>query len=74
MAREVVIRLQGAGDALLDVCIAAIISTQDGVLEATRVLELEGELAVLALFGEGNTGANGGDILVVDQGHGRLID
>ena len=72
-ACEVVCRLQGTGDALLYVCISTIVSTQNGVLEATRVLELKGELTVFALFSEGNVGANGGNIGIVDQGNDTSI-
>ena len=72
-AGEVVGRLQSAGDALLDVGVSAVVSAQDGVLETTRILKLEGELAVLALLGEGDTGTDGGDVGIVDQGNDTLI-
>lgn len=72
-AREVVCRFECASDALFDVCITTVVSTQDGVLESTRVLQLKSELAILALLRDRNTRTNGGDIGVVNQGHNTLV-
>lgn len=72
-AGKVVGGLQGAGDALLDVGVAAVIGAQDGVLEAAGVLELESKLAVLALLGDGDAGADGGNVSVVDQGDDTAV-
>ena len=73
LSREVVGRLEGAGDALLDGSIATVVGAEDGVLEASRVLELDVELAVLALLGDGNGGANGGNVCVEDDSDERLV-
>jgi hypothetical protein len=56
LTREVVGGLQGTSDALLDGRVAAVVGRQDGVLEASGVLNVDVELAVLALLGNGNTG------------------
>lgn len=68
LSREVVGRLQGTCDTLLDGSIATIIGRQDGVLEATGVLNVDVELAVLALLSNSNAGADGSDVRVEDEG------
>ena len=72
-AGEVVSRLERASDALLDVGVAAVVGAQDGVLEPSRVLQLESELAVLALLSDSNAGADRGNVGVVDQGDNGLV-
>lgn len=72
-AGEVVGRLQGTGDTLLDVGVAAVVGAEDGVLEAAGIFELESELAVLALFRDGDVGADGGNVGVVDESHDAAV-
>ena len=72
-AGEVVGRLERASDALLDVGVPAVVGAQDGVLESAGVLQLESELAVLALLGDGDARADGGDVGVVDESYDGLV-
>jgi hypothetical protein len=73
LTREVVGGLEGAGDALLDGRVAAVVGGQDRVLEASGVLDINVELAVLALLGDGDAGADGGDVGVEDEGHDGAV-
>lgn len=73
LAGEVVGGLQSASHTLLDRSVAAVIGGEDRVLEASRVQKLNVELAVLALLGDGNTGADGGNVGVEDQGHDGAV-
>jgi hypothetical protein len=73
LTREVVGGLKGSGDTLLDVGVAAVIGGQDRVLEAAGVEEVDVELAVLALLGDGNTGADGGNVRVEDERHDAAV-
>jgi hypothetical protein len=68
LTREVVGRLEGTGDTLLDGRVTAVVGGQDGVLEASGVQKLDVELAVLALLGDGDAGADGSDVGVEDEG------
>lgn len=71
--REVVGRLQGTSDTLFNGSIATVVGRQDGVLEASGVLDVKVDLASLAVLGDGNAGTDGGDIGVVDESHGGLV-
>ena len=73
LPREIVDGLLRAADAFVKVRISAVVSREDGVLEAARVLEVEVELAVLAAFGDSNTGADGSDVLVENECQGCLV-
>lgn len=68
LAGEVVGRLERAADTLLQRGVATVVGTEDGVLEAAGVLDVDVQLAVLAGLGDGDTGADGGDIGVEDEG------
>lgn len=68
LAREVVGGLESTSDTLLEGSITAVIGGQDGVLEATRVPDVDVQLAVLAGVGQSNAGANGGDVGIEDEG------
>jgi hypothetical protein len=70
---EVVGGLEGAGDTLLDGSVAAVVGGQDRVLEASRILDVDVELAVLALLSESDTRAGGGDVGVEDESHDAAI-
>jgi hypothetical protein len=70
---EVVGGLEGAGDALLDGRVAAVVGRQDRVLEAAGVLHVDVKLAVLALLGDGDAGADGGNVRVEDEGHDGAV-
>jgi hypothetical protein len=69
LTREVVGRLERTGDTFLDGRVATVVRGQDGVLETSRVRDVNVELAVLALLGDGDTGANRGDVRVEDERH-----
>ena len=69
LSREVVGALQGTGDTLANGSITTVIGRKDGVLETTGVQEVDVELAVLAGLGNSNTGADGGNVGVEDEGH-----
>lgn len=73
LTREVVGGLEGTSNALLDGRVAAVISRKDGVLEAARVLKVNVKLAVLALLGNGDTGANRGNVRVEDEGNDAAV-
>jgi len=68
LSREVVGALQGTSNTLLDAGVTTVIGRQDGVLEATRVQDVDVELAVLALLGDSDAGADGGNVGVEDEG------
>jgi hypothetical protein len=73
LAGKVVCRLQGTGDALFDGSVAAVVGTQNRVLEASRVLNVDSELAVLAVLGHRDAGTQGGHVAVEDESHSGLI-
>lgn len=70
---EVVGGLQSTGNVLLDVGVTAVVGGEDGVLEATGVLDVKIDLASLAVLGDGNARADGGDVGVVDQGDSGAV-
>ena len=69
LAREVVRALNGALNALLQAAVAAVVGTEDAVLEATGIFELELQLAELAALGGWDVGARLHGILVEGQGN-----
>lgn len=73
VTREVVGGLEGTGDAGLDGGITTVVGGQDGVLEASWVLNIDVELAVLALLGNGNAGADRRNVRVEDQGDDATV-
>jgi len=73
LAREVVGGLESARDALLDGGVTAVVGGQDRVLEASGVLEVNVELAVLALLGDGDARAGGCDVRVEDEGDNGAV-
>lgn len=66
---EVVGRLESARDTLLDGRVATVVGGQNGVLEASWVLNVDVQLAVLALLSNGDAGADRGDVRVEDERH-----
>ena len=72
-AGEVVGALDLAGDALVEVGVATVIGSEDGVLEATGIQQIEVDLAVLAVLSNGDGGAERGDVGIEDQGDGGGI-
>lgn len=72
-AGEVVGALDLAGDALVEVGVATVIGSEDGVLEATGIQKIEVDLAVLAVLSNGDGGAERGDVGIEDQGDGGGI-
>lgn len=66
---EVVGRLEGTSDALLNSGVATVVGAEDGVLEATGVLNVHVDLAVLAVLGGLDIGAEGGDVGIKDERH-----
>jgi hypothetical protein len=73
LAGEVVGGLESSSDASLDGSIATVIGRQDRVLEAAGVLNVDIELAVLALLSHGNAGADGRDVRIEDQGDDAAV-
>ena len=73
LAREVVSRLERTSDALLDGGISTVVGAEDRVLEATGVLNVDVELAVLALLGNSNAWADGSNVRVEDERDESLI-
>lgn len=73
LAREVVSRLEHSSDTLVNGGITTVIGTEHRVLEASRVLDINVKLAVLALLGDGDTRANGGDVGVEDESDEGLV-
>ena len=73
LTREIVRRLERAGNALLNGGVATVIGRQDRVLEPAGVQEVYVELAVLALLSDCNAGADRGDVGVVDQSYDGLV-
>lgn len=69
LAGEVVSRLEGASDALFNVRVAAIVGRQNRVLEAAGVFNVHVQLAVLALLGDRNAGADGSNVGIEDERH-----
>lgn len=56
--REVVCRVEGAGDALVELSVAVVGALDDRELESTGVLEVQVELAVLGPLGRVEAGAD----------------
>ena len=73
LSGEVVDGLLGAGDALIESGVSTVVGGEDGVLEAAGVLEVQVKLAILAALGDGDTGTDGGDVLVEDEGHDGAV-
>lgn len=73
LAREVVGGLESARNALLDGSVTAVVGGQDGVLEASGVLQVNVELAVLALLRDGDARAGGRDVRVEDEGDNGAV-
>ena len=73
LAGEVVCRFEGTGDAFVDRGITAVVSAEDGVLEPSRVRDIDVKLAVFALLGDGNARTDGGDVRVEDEGDEGLV-
>lgn len=48
--------------------VASVDGAEDAVLETTWVSEVQVQLAVLAVLGDGDSWADGSDILIEDQG------
>lgn len=69
LSREVVGGLLFASNTGIECSVSTVVGGEDGVLEAAGVLEVQVELAVLAALGDGNAGADGGDVGVEDEGH-----
>lgn len=67
-AGEIVSGRLRSSDALLDANVASEDGAEDAVLEATWVAEVEIQLAVLASFGDSNTGADGCNVGIEDEG------
>lgn len=73
MAREVVGTLLGTVDTGIELSKAAVVGGEDGVLEATRILQVDVELAVLAVLGDGDVLPHGGNVRVKDERHRGAI-
>jgi hypothetical protein len=73
LAGEVVCRLQGTGDALVDGSVATVVGAQNRVLEASWVLDVDSELTVLAVLGHRDAGTQGGHVAVEEESHSGLI-
>src|SRR5690242_10861891 len=73
VTRKVVNCLARACGALRDSCVAAIVGLEDGKLPALRVVELDVDLAVFAVFLGSDTLARLRDEVVVDEGQRRQI-
>ena len=63
----------GTVDTSIELSKAAVVGGEDGVLEATGILQVDVELAVLAVLCDGDTLAHGGNIRVEDERHGGAI-
>jgi hypothetical protein len=73
LAGEVVGRLEGTSDALLDGGVTAVVCAEDRVLEASGVPDVDVELAVLALLSDRDARADRGDVRVEDDGDKGLV-
>jgi len=73
LTREVVGGLLGGSDSLVESDESTSINTEDGVLEAGWVVEVDVDLAVLASVDGWDTWADGGDVLIEDEGEGSLV-
>lgn len=73
LAREVVRALLSSGDTFVEVDVATVVGGEDGILEPSRVQQVDVELAVLAAFGDRNTLAHGSNVRIEDESHGRTI-
>jgi hypothetical protein len=54
--------------------VASVDGTEDTVLEALGVFEIDIQLAVLAALRDGNAGTNGGNVLIEFQGKPRDVE
>jgi hypothetical protein len=73
IAREVVGGLAGAGVALGDLGVAAVVGLENAELPARGVLQLDVELAVPAVAGGRDTDTSLGHEAVVQQSHGGQV-
>lgn len=73
LAGEVVGGLLGGSDSLVESDESTSINTEDGVLEAGWVVKVDIDLAVLAVLDDGDTWADGGDVLIEDEGEGGAV-
>lgn len=73
LTREVVGGLLGGSDSLIEGDESTSINTEDGVLEAGWVVEVDVDLAVLAVLDDGNTWTDGGNVLIEDEGEGGSV-
>lgn len=67
LSREIVGGLEETSDTLLDGGIATVIGRHDGVLETSGVLEVDIELAVLALLGDRDTRTDGRNVRIENE-------
>jgi hypothetical protein len=62
------------GNTCVNSNVASVDGTEDTVLEALGVFEIDIQLAVLAALGDGNAGTDGGDVVIKFQGKSRDVD
>lgn len=67
-AREIISRLLQSTNARRELHVATENGALHRVLEAARIMQIEIQLAVFAVFGDSNTGADGCNIVVEDEG------
>ena len=70
---EVVGRLEGTGDTLLDGGITTVVGAEDRVLEPTGVLDVHVDLAVLAVLDGLDIGTNRGNVGIEDERHDGAV-
>ena len=73
LAGEVVCRLERTGDTLVDSSVTTVVGAEHRVLEAAGVVDVDVDLAVLALLSDGNAGADGRNVRVEDERDERLV-
>jgi len=73
VTREVVGGLLGGSDTLIDADISAVVSAEERVLEALRIVEGDGDLAVLASVGDPGRGTDLSDVTVEQESEGLLV-
>lgn len=73
LTREVVGGLLGGSDSLVEGDESTGINTEDGILEAGWVVEVDVDLAVLAVLNDRDTWTDGGDVLIEDESEGGSI-
>jgi hypothetical protein len=73
LTREVVGGLEGSADALLDGSVSTVVGGENRVLEAAWVKKVDVELAVLALLGDSDAGADGGNVRIEDEGDNGAV-